>query len=235
MVGGASGLGAAVAHRLGADGRQVVVADLRADGADGALTVDVADDASVAAALDAAAARVPLRAVVCTAGIGWAERLLGRGGAHDAASFARVVGVNLLGTFHVLRHAARVLAANQPGPDGERGVCVLTASIAAEDGQVGQAAYAASKGGVAALALPAARDLARSGIRVCAIAPGTFETPLLAGLPAPAREALERDVPFPSRLGRPEEFASLVAEILDNRMLNGAVLRLDGGLRMPFR
>jgi len=244
VIGGASGLGAATVRALHAAGRPVTIADRDADAARAlagelgeralAVEVDVTDDAQVGAALDAAAAHAPLEVVVCSAGIGWAERLAGRRGIHAADSFARVIGVNLTGSFHVLRHAARVLSATEPSDDGQHGVVVLTASIAAEDGQAGQVAYAASKAAVAGMALPAARDLAEHGVRVCAIAPGTFETPLLAGLPAPARAQLAASVPWPPRLGAPEEYASLVLEVVRNRMLNGAVLRLDGALRMPY-
>jgi NAD(P)-dependent dehydrogenase (short-subunit alcohol dehydrogenase family) len=245
VIGGASGLGAASARALSASGRAVTVADRDTEAAQRlaeqlgpsarAVAVDVTEDAEVGAAFDAAAAEAPLEAVVCSAGIGWAERLAGRDGVHEAESFARVVGVNLIGSFHVLRHAARVLSAQTPAADGQRGVVVLTGSIAAQDGQAGQIAYAASKAGVAGMSLPAARDLAPHGVRVCTIEPGTFETPLLAGLPAPARAQLAESVPWPPRLGHPEEYASLVLEIVRNRMLNGAVLRLDGALRMPFR
>jgi 3-hydroxyacyl-CoA dehydrogenase / 3-hydroxy-2-methylbutyryl-CoA dehydrogenase len=244
VVGGASGLGEAVARALYASGMRVTVVDRDAEGARAVASAlgpraasavaDVTHDEQVGAALDAAAVHGPLRAVVCCAGIGWAERLAGRRGVHAAESFANVIAVNLQGSFHVLRHAARVMTAGAPEPDGQRGVCVLTASIAAQDGQAGQIAYAASKAGVAGMALPAARDLAPAGIRVCAIAPGTFDTPLLAGLPQPAREQLARQVPWPPRLGRAEEFGSLVLEVVRNRMLNGEVLRLDGALRMGF-
>jgi NAD(P)-dependent dehydrogenase (short-subunit alcohol dehydrogenase family) len=197
-----------------------------------ALAADVTDDEVTGYLFDAAAERPPVRVAVC-AGIGWAERLVGRKGAHDPNAFARVLAVNLQGTFHVLRHAARRMAENQPDEHGQRGVCVLTASIAAEDGQAGQVAYAASKAGIAGLALPAARDMAPHAIRVCAISPGTFETSLLTGLPDPARTALVGEVPWPPRLGRPAEFASLVLEIVRKHMLNGSVLRFDGALRMP--
>jgi 3-hydroxyacyl-CoA dehydrogenase / 3-hydroxy-2-methylbutyryl-CoA dehydrogenase len=245
VVGGASGLGAATAAALHASGRPTTIVDRDLDAARRladvlgahahAVAADVTRDDEVGRALDAAAERGPLEVVVCSAGIGWAERLVGRRGVHDPAAFARVIGVNLLGSFHVLRHAGRVLAAEQPAADGQRGVCVLTASIAAEDGQGGQVAYAASKAGVAGMTLPAARDLAAAGVRVCTVAPGTFETPLLAGLPEAARAQLAQSVPWPPRLGAPEEYASLVLEIVRNRMLNGAVLRLDGALRMPFQ
>lgn len=244
VVGGASGLGAASVRALHGAGLHVTVADRDLDRAQAladelgeratAVGADVTRDDEVGAALDAAAGTVPLRAVICCAGIGWAERLAGKRGIHAADSFAQVIAVNLQGTFHVLRHAARAMGGNDPDADGQRGVCVLTASIAAQDGQAGQVAYAASKAGVAGMALPAARDLAPLGVRVCAIAPGTFDTPLLAGLPQAAREQLERQAPWPPRLGRPDEFGSLVLEAVRNRMLNGAVLRLDGGLRMPY-
>jgi 3-hydroxyacyl-CoA dehydrogenase / 3-hydroxy-2-methylbutyryl-CoA dehydrogenase len=244
VVGGASGLGAAAVRALHASGRRVTIADRDAEAARrlaaelgeraAAVAVDVTRDEQVGEALDAAAEHGPLEAVVCSAGIGWAERLAGRRGVHDPAAFANVVGVNLLGSFHVLRHAARVLCAQEPAPDGQRGVVVLTASIAAEDGQAGQVAYAASKAGVAGMTLPAARDLAEHGVRVCTVAPGTFETPLLAALPEAARAELAATVPWPPRLGAPDEYASLVLEVVRNRMLNGTVLRLDGALRMGF-
>jgi 3-hydroxyacyl-CoA dehydrogenase/3-hydroxy-2-methylbutyryl-CoA dehydrogenase len=243
VVGGASGLGAATARALHGAGRVVIVVDRDRDGARAlaadlpgaqAIAVDVTDDEAVGAVFDAAVQRAPVRIAVCCAGIGWAERLLASKGAHAPDAFARVLAVNLQGTFHVLRHAARVMSENEPDERGQRGVCVLTASIAAQDGQAGQVAYAASKAGVAALALPAARDLARHAVRVCAIAPGTFDTPLLASLPQAARRALADQVPWPPRLGQPDEFASLVLEVVRNPMLNGCTLRLDGALRMPY-
>ena len=160
------------------------------------------------------------------------ERILGKNGPHPLGSFAKVITVNLVGTFNLLRLAADAMAKNAPGADGERGVVVMTASVAAFEGQIGQAAYAASKGGVAALTLPAARELARVGVRVASVAPGIFDTPLLAGLPEPARRSLAQQVPFPPRLGRPDEFAALVRHVVENEMINGAVLRLDGALRM---
>lgn len=244
VVGGASGLGAAVVRALHRDGRIVTIVDrdLEVGRALSAalgerthvVAADVTSDDAVAAALEAAASRGPVDTVVCSAGIGWAERLLGRRGVHAAESFAKVVTVNLIGSFHVLRHAARILAEHPPDDEGQRGVIVLTASIAAEDGQTGQIAYSASKAGVAGLTLSGARDLAEHGIRVCTVAPGTFDTPLLATLPVAARAQLAACVPWPSRLGAPEEYASLVLEIVRNRMLNGCVLRIDGALRMPF-
>jgi NAD(P)-dependent dehydrogenase (short-subunit alcohol dehydrogenase family) len=174
-----------------------------------------------------------LRLAVSCAGIGWAERTVGKNGPATLKPFETVIGVNLIGTFNVLRLAAAAIAQNEPGEDGERGAVVMTASIAAYDGQIGQTAYAASKGGVVSLTLPAARDLSRTGIRVCTIAPGLFDTPLLAALPEPARAALGEQVPFPARLGRAEEYAALACHIAENRMLNGETIRLDGALRMP--
>ncbi|HLY35953.1 MAG TPA: SDR family NAD(P)-dependent oxidoreductase, partial [Candidatus Limnocylindria bacterium] len=172
---------------------------------------------------------------VCCAGIGWAERVAGRRGAHAPEPFQTVIAVNLIGTFNVLRLAAAAMVAQDPAPgtgSGERGVCVNTASIAAFDGQIGQIAYSASKGGIVGMTLPAARDLAVAGVRVVTIAPGTFDTPLLGALPEENRQALAAAIPFPSRLGQPEEFASLVAYIATNEMLNGETIRLDGALRM---
>lgn len=245
VVGGASGLGAAAARALAEEGFAVAVLDRDGERAEAiaaelgrdarALAVDVSDDDAVAAAFDACASRGELRALVCSAGIGWAERILGRDGPHDPAAFARVIGINLIGTFTVLRHASRLMAANQAGADGQRGVCVLTSSIAAEDGQAGQAAYSASKAAVTGLVLPAARDLADAGIRVCAIAPGVFRTPLLEALPEKAQRSLATQIPAPPRLGEPAEFGSLVLEIVRNPYLNGSVFRLDGGLRMPYQ
>jgi NAD(P)-dependent dehydrogenase (short-subunit alcohol dehydrogenase family) len=174
-----------------------------------------------------------LRFAVSCAGIGWAERTVGRDGPAALQPFETVVRVNLIGTFNVLRLAAAAMAANEPDAEGERGAVVMTASIAAFDGQIGQTAYAASKGGVVGLTLPAARDLARLGIRVCTIAPGLFDTPLLAGLPEEARAALGGQMPFPPRLGRPAEYAQLACHIAENTMLNGETVRLDGALRMP--
>jgi NAD(P)-dependent dehydrogenase (short-subunit alcohol dehydrogenase family) len=240
VAGGASGLGAATARRLAAAGAHVTIADLNAergnataDEIGGAfVATDVTDPAQVESAVQAAG---DIRVSVCCAGIGHAEKVAGRRGAHDLDAFARVIRVNLIGTFNVLRLAAAQMLANAPNENGERGVCVNTASIAAFDGQIGQAAYSASKGGIVGLTLPAARDLAQSGIRVCAIAPGLFDTPLLAGLPEEARTALGAQVPFPPRLGQPDEFAALALHIVENPMLNGEVIRLDGALRMPPR
>jgi NAD(P)-dependent dehydrogenase (short-subunit alcohol dehydrogenase family) len=240
VAGGASGLGAATARRLAAAGAHVTIADLNEEGGGATaeeiggrfVKTDVTDPAQVEAAVAAAG---DIRVSVCCAGIGHAEKVAGSRGAHDLDAFARVIRVNLIGTFNVLRLAAAKMLANEPDGEGERGVCVNTASIAAQDGQIGQTAYSASKGGIVGLTLPAARDLAQSGIRVCAIAPGLFDTPLLAGLPEEARTALGRQVPFPPRLGRPDEFAALAVHIVENPMLNGEVIRLDGALRMPPR
>ena len=240
VAGGASGLGAATARRLAAAGARVTIADLNAETGQaladelGAAFVacDVTDEDQVAAAVGAAEG---LRISVCCAGIGHAEKAAGKRGAHALGPFQKVISVNLVGTFNVLRHAASAMLANQPDEGGECGVIVNTASIAAYDGQIGQIAYAASKGGVVGMTLPAARDLASSRIRVCTIAPGLFDTPLLAGLPEEARSALGAQVPHPARLGAPDEYASLAAHIVENPMLNGEVVRLDGALRMPPR
>jgi NAD(P)-dependent dehydrogenase (short-subunit alcohol dehydrogenase family) len=197
------------------------------------VATDVTDEASVQGAVDAAReAFGGLHGAINCAGIGIATRVLGKEGPHDLAQFARVIAVNLTGTFNVIRLAAAVMAAGEPNAGGERGVIVTTASVAAFDGQIGQAAYSASKGGVAAMTLPVARELARFGIRVVSIAPGIFDTPLLAGLRDEARRSLEQQVPFPSRLGRPDEYAALVRHIVENEMLNGETIRLDGAIRM---
>jgi NAD(P)-dependent dehydrogenase (short-subunit alcohol dehydrogenase family) len=234
VAGGASGLGAATARRLAAGGARVTIADVKEPSADDAQFVqcDVTDEAQVAAAVESVDG---LRISVCCAGIGWAEKTAGRRGPHSFDPFATVIRVNLIGTFNVLRFAAAAMLANEPDDEGERGVCVNTASIAAYDGQIGQIAYSASKGGIVGMTLPAARDLAASGIRVVTIAPGLFDTPLLAGLPEDARGALGEQVPHPHRLGRPEEYGELAAHIVENPMLNGEVIRLDGALRMPPR
>jgi NAD(P)-dependent dehydrogenase (short-subunit alcohol dehydrogenase family) len=244
VFGGASGLGEATARELAARGARVVVADLDVDRGTGVATAvdgrfvrtDVTDDASVQEAIAAAAeAEGGLRIGVNCAGIGWAERLSHKGGPHGREPFEKVIAVNLVGTFNALRHEAAAMAANEPAEDGERGVLVNTASIAAFDGQIGQVAYSASKGGVVGLTLPAARDLSGVGVRVNTIAPGLFDTPLLATLPQEAREALGAGVPFPKRLGLPEEFGRLVCAIVENVMLNGETIRLDGALRMAPR
>ncbi|MEA2311319.1 MAG: hypothetical protein QOE28_1287 [Solirubrobacteraceae bacterium] len=240
VAGGASGLGAATARRLRAAGAHVTIADVNAEAGKalaeeldaGFVACDVTDEAQVEAAVAAAGA---LRISVCCAGVGHAEKAAGKRGAHALDPFARVIAINLIGTFNVLRLAAAAMLANTPDDGGECGVIVNTASIAAYDGQIGQVAYAASKGGVVGMTLPAARDLAAARIRVCTIAPGLFDTPLLAGLPAPARAALGAAVPHPARLGSPEEYAALAAHIVENPMLNGEVIRLDGALRMAPR
>ena len=243
VSGGASGLGAACARLFASDGGNVVIADLNRDAGERLAAdlgprarfaaTDVTDEKSVQDAVALAVATFGgLHGAVTCAGVGSAERLLGKDGPHAVASFARVLNVNLFGTFNVLRLAAAAMARGAPNEAGDRGVIVMTSSVAAFEGQIGQAAYAASKGAVAALTLPAARELARFGIRVISIAPGTFDTPLLAGLPEPARQSLSQQVPFPPRLGRPDEFAALVRHAVENEMLNGAVLRLDGALRM---
>ena len=244
VTGGASGLGGATTRRLVADGVTVVIVDLPSSpGADLAVELgagarfvpaDVRDEGLVQAAIDAARELGQLRIVVTCAGVGTPGRVVGRSGPHPLATFQTVIDINLVGSFNVLRLAAAAMLGNEP-LDADRGVVVMTASIAAYDGQVGQAAYAASKGGIVGLTLAAARDLADKGIRVMTIAPGTFETPMLAGLPPEATAALEAQVPHPSRLGRPEEYAALVRHIVDNGMLNGEVIRLDGALRMPPR
>jgi NAD(P)-dependent dehydrogenase (short-subunit alcohol dehydrogenase family) len=241
VAGGASGLGEATSRGLAEAGAKVVIADLNAERG-GSLAAEigaefveanVTDEGAVATAVERAdAVEGGLRISVCCAGIGWAERLARSRGPHNLEYFANVVGVNLIGSFNVLRLAAAAMIENEPNDEGERGVCVNTASIAAFDGQIGQVAYAASKGGIVGMTLPAARDMASKGVRVLAIAPGLFDTPLLAALPEAARESLGATIPFPSRLGRPEEYARLVCDIVGNPMLNGETIRLDGALRM---
>ncbi len=242
VAGGASGLGEATARALVEAGATVTIADLNAEKGEalaaelGATFVpaDVTDEAAVNIAVENAAGRDGgLRVSVCCAGIGWAERVAHKGGPHNLEFFSNVVKVNLIGTFNVLRLAAAAMGENEPDNEGERGVCVNTASIAAYDGQIGQIAYSASKGGIVGMTLPAARDMAKRGVRVNTIAPGLFDTPLLAALPEEARTALGEGIPFPSRLGRPEEYARLVTQIVANPMLNGETIRLDGALRMP--
>ncbi|GIV61984.1 MAG: 3-hydroxyacyl-CoA dehydrogenase [Rhodothermaceae bacterium] len=246
VTGAGSGLGAATAERLVAQGARVVLADVNVEAGraraealgDDALFVetDVTSEASVQAALDAARARFgPLHGAVNCAGIVLGRRTLGKHGPHDLASFVRVIQVNLIGTFNVIRLAAALMAENAPNEEGERGVIVNTASVAAFDGQIGQVAYAASKGGVVGMTLPLARDLASLGIRVMTIAPGVFETPMVAGMPEEVKASLGQQVPFPPRLGRPSEYAFLVQHILENVMLNGEVIRLDGAIRMAPR
>ena len=243
VAGGASGLGAATARALRDAGANVTIADLSPERGQATadelgaqfIAADVTDEEQVEAAVALAAGDDGLRISICCAGIGHAEKVAGRNGAHGFQPFDTVIRVNLIGSFNVLRLAANAMLANDPDEQGERGVCISTASIAAYDGQIGQIAYSASKGGIVGMTLPAARDLAGNGIRVCAIAPGLFDTPLLAGLPEEARNALGGQVPFPPRLGRPDEYGELAFHIVRNTMLNGEVIRLDGALRMPPR
>lgn len=244
VTGGASGLGEATVRHLHGLGAAVVIADLPSSHGEALaselgerarfVATDVRDEDAVQAAVDAARELGDLRVAVTCAGIGTPGRIVGRKGPLPLESFRQVIDVNLVGTFNVLRLAAAAMVENEP-VDGDRGVCVMTASIAAYDGQVGQAAYAASKGGVVSLTLSAARDLADKGVRVVTVAPGTFATPMLAGLPEEATKVLEAQVPHPSRLGNPAEFGKLVGHVVDNGMLNGEVIRLDGALRMPPR
>ncbi|GAA2737546.1 3-hydroxyacyl-CoA dehydrogenase [Pedococcus aerophilus] len=244
ITGGASGLGGATVRRLHAEGAAVVIVDLPSSPGQALaeelgdmaqfVPADVRDEAQVQAAIDAAGELGTLRIVVNCAGVATPGRVVGKRGPLGLEDFANVVNINLIGTFNVLRLAAAAMLTNEP-VDGDRGVIVMTASIAAYDGQIGQAAYAASKGGVVGLTLSAARDLADKAIRVVTVAPGTFETPMLSGLPGEVKEVLEKQVPHPSRLGKPAEYANLVAHIVDNSMLNGEVIRLDGALRMPPR
>ena len=244
VVGGASGLGEATARRLQSQGAQLTIADVNAENGEalageiGARFVacDVRDEEQVRAAVEAAAeADGGLRISVCCAGTGWAQKVAGSRGPHPLEPFSVIIAINLIGTFNVLRLAASAMLGNAPLEEGERGVCINTASIAAYEGQIGQIAYSASKGGVVGMTLPAARDLASAGIRVVTIAPGLFDTPLLAALPAETRDSLGSSIPWPPRLGRPAEYAHLAAHIVENTMLNGEVVRLDGALRMAPR
>jgi len=248
VTGGASGLGAATARRLAAAGARVLIVDRDSSAGEklvreiGApvrfVPADVTDEPQMRAAVDAAVAfsdGTGLRGLIHCAGIVWGEKLLGRDGPHALDTFVRVLQVNLVGTFNTSRLAAVAIAKAAPDDNGERGVIIHTSSVAASEGQIGQAAYAASKGGVAAMTLPMARELAKNGIRVMAIAPGMFETPMVAGFPEPVRESLMKQVVFPPRLGNPDEFAALVQHIIENPMLNGCVVRLDGAVRLPAR
>ena len=242
VTGGGSGLGEASAIRLAKAGAKVAIIDMNAAAAAEvaarigglALPGDVTDEATMIAALEQAqAAHGPCRALINCAGIGVAKRVVGRDGPMPLAEFTRVIHVNLVGTFNMMRLAGAQMSKAEPLEDGERGVIISTASVAAFEGQIGQAAYAASKGGITALTLPVAREFAAFGIRVLTIAPGLFHTPLLSALPEEAQKSLGDSIPYPRRLGAPEEFASLVAHMVENRFLNGEVVRLDGALRLP--
>lgn len=246
ITGGASGLGAATARMVVANGGRVVLADLNVDAGEALaaelgsvarfVRTDVADEASAKAAVAVAeSAFGGLQGLVSCAGVAPGEKVVGKDGPHRLESFARTVSINLVGTFNMMRLAADVMSKAEPNEEGERGVMVCTASVAAFDGQIGQAAYAASKGGVVGMTLPIARELARYGIRVMTIAPGIFETPMMLGMPKEVQDSLGRTVPFPSRLGRPTEYAQLVKSIVENPMLNGEVIRLDGAIRMAPR
>jgi NAD(P)-dependent dehydrogenase (short-subunit alcohol dehydrogenase family) len=244
VSGGASGLGEATVRELHSRGALVTIADVNAEKGQALaaelglefVACDVRKEEQVQAAVEQAA-KAPggLRIAVSCAGTGWAQKVAGSKGPHPLMPFEVIISINLIGTFNLLRLAASAMIANDPLEDGERGVCVHTASIAAFDGQIGQIAYSASKGGVVGMTLPAARDLAQYGIRVNTIAPGLFDTPLLAALPEEARQKLGAGVPFPQRLGLPTEYAQLACSIVENRMLNGETIRLDGALRMPPR
>lgn len=248
VTGGASGLGAASVRLLAEHGAKVVIADLNSEGgeklaaelrASGAsvafVQTNVTSEESVQSAVRVAVEQYGgLHILINCAGIGVAEKVLGKNGAHSLESFQKVIGINLIGTFNTIRLAVVAMAENEPNAGGERGVIINTASVAAFDGQIGQAAYSASKGGIVSMTLPIAREVARQGIRVMTIAPGIFETPLLGALPEPARISLGQQVPFPSRLGRPPEYAALAKHIIENEMLNGEVIRLDGAIRMEW-
>jgi NAD(P)-dependent dehydrogenase (short-subunit alcohol dehydrogenase family) len=246
VSGGASGLGAATAQMLVAAGGKVVLVDINAAAVAAQAeqlgpqarwaVADVSDEAAAQAAVQVALdAFGSLHGLVNCAGVVGAEKILGKNGPHALDSFARVININLIGSFNLMRLAAAAISEGEAGEGGERGVIINTASAAAYDGQIGQAAYAASKGAIVSLTLPAARELARFGIRVMTIAPGIFETPMMAGMSEPVRESLAAGVPFPPRLGKPEEYAALVRHIIENSMLNGEVIRLDGALRMAAK
>ena len=246
VTGGASGLGAATAEMIVDRGGKVVIADLSREAGEAFaakmgsqarfVECDVSSEEQARAAVETACAQFgKLDGLINCAGIAIGEKTVGRDGPHRLESFAKVININLIGTFNMIRLAAEVMAKQEPNEGGERGVIVNTASVAAFDGQVGQAAYSASKAGVAGMTLPIARDLSRSGIRIVTIAPGIFETAMLKGMPAEVQDSLGKQVPFPSRLGRPEEFAQLVESICTNAMLNGEVIRLDGAIRLAPR
>jgi len=245
VAGGGSGLGAATARMLAAAGGKVLVADVNAAGEEAAKSIgpnarfvrtDVTDEASTQAAVDACmAAFGAIHGVVNCAGIAPGERVVGRNGPHSLATFERAVRINLVGSFNVIRLAAAKMTVQQPFPSGERGVIVNTSSVASFEGQIGQAAYAASKAGVNGMTLPIARELAKFGVRVVTIAPGIFDTPMLQGMSEEIRASLGQQIPFPSRLGKPEEYAALVRHIVENEVLNGEVIRLDGAIRMAAK
>ncbi len=243
VTGGSSGLGAACVQHIQQKGGRAVIADVNQEIGEGwaqetgavFVKTDVTSEADAQAAIDKAQSLAPLSGLVNCAGIGIAGKVLGKKGIHGLDLFSKVLAVNLAGTFNMIRLAAAQMSENEPNPAGERGVIVNTASVAAFDGQIGQAAYSASKGGVVGMTLPIARELASLGIRVCTIAPGIFDTPMLASLPEAARQSLGAQVPFPSRLGRPAEYAALMGHMIENEMLNGEVVRLDGAIRMAPR
>jgi NAD(P)-dependent dehydrogenase (short-subunit alcohol dehydrogenase family) len=242
VTGGASGLGGGTSRLLAANGARVVIADVQADKGEalarelGAsarfVKCDVTSEADAQAVVNAAQQFGTLRGLVNCAGIAIGEKTVGKDGPHALASFTRVITINLIGSFNMIRMAATAMSKLEPTADGERGVLINTASVAAFDGQIGQAAYSASKGGVVGMTLPIARDLSRSGIRVCTIAPGIFATPMLLGMPQEVQDSLGKQVPFPSRLGKPEEYAALARHIIENVMLNGETIRLDGAIRL---
>lgn len=245
VTGGGSGLGAATARYLVEHGARVVLADIHHQAGEATaaqlgdkarfVPTDVTDEASAMRAFDEATRLGTLRGLVNCAGIATAEKVLGRDGIHKLASFSRTLEINLLGSFNMIRLAADIMSRGEPAAEGERGVIVNTASVAAFDGQIGQAAYAASKGGIVAMTLPLARELSRCGIRVMTIAPGIMETPMLLGLPQEVQQSLGQMVPYPPRLGKPAEYAALVGHIITNSYLNGEVIRLDGAIRMAAK
>lgn len=245
VTGGGSGLGAATAEMIVRRGGMVVLADVNQQAGEAVakalgenarfVRTDVTSDESACSTFAVARSLGTLRGLVNCAGVAPAEKVVGRDGAHKLETFARTIGINLIGSFNMIRLAAEIMSASEPDETGERGVIVSTASVAAFDGQLGQAAYAASKGGVVSMTLPIARELARAGIRVMTIAPGIMETPMLMGMPPDVQEALGKMVPFPSRMGKPAEYAALVEHIFSNQYLNGEVIRMDGAIRMAAK
>jgi NAD(P)-dependent dehydrogenase (short-subunit alcohol dehydrogenase family) len=243
VTGGASGLGGAVSRMIAANGGKVLIADVQADKGEALarelggnarfIACDVTQEEQTKAAVAAATSAGTLRGLINCAGVAIGEKTVGKDGPHALASFTRVIGINLIGTFNMIRVTADAMSKLEPTSDGERGVLINTASVAAYDGQIGQAAYAASKGGVVGMTLPIARDLARQGIRCVTIAPGLFATPMLLGMPQEVQEALGKQPPFPTRLGRPDEYAALAKHIIENVMINGETIRLDGAIRLP--